>query len=190
MSPSDKIRERQKQYREINKEKSRVYQREYQRKYRANNPEKMKSLYKKRYKDNPKYHIESCKKWRENNPEKTNECQRKYGKYKRATDPAFCIAANLRSRLHKVLKSQMAKKSDNSFSLVGCSPSDLKIYLEGKWQSGMSWDNYKHNGWHIDHIRPCSSFNLLDAEEQKKCFHYTNLQPLWAKDNLSKSDKY
>ena len=52
----------------------------------------------------------------------------------------------------------------------------------------MSWGNY--GKWHVDHIRPCASFNLVNEEEQKKCFHYTNLQPLWAKDNLSKGSKY
>ena len=59
-----------------------------------------------------------------------------------------------------------------------------KKYLEAKFQYGMSWENYGE--WHVDHIKPCSSFNLEDPEEQKKCFHYKNLQPLWAKDNLAK----
>ena len=57
-----------------------------------------------------------------------------------------------------------------------------------KFVSGMSWENY--GKWHIDHIKPCASFNLLEEDEQKKCFHYTNLQPLWAKDNLKKGGKY
>ena len=61
-------------------------------------------------------------------------------------------------------------------------------YLAAKFQEGMSWDN--HGEWHIDHIKPCCKFNLLDDEEQRKCFHYTNLQPLWSKDNLSKGGKY
>ena len=52
---------------------------------------------------------------------------------------------------------------------------------------GMTWENYGE--WHLDHMRPCASFNLEDPEEQKKCFHWTNLQPLWAKDNLAKSDR-
>lgn len=53
----------------------------------------------------------------------------------------------------------------------------------------MSWDNYGYRGWHIDHIKPCSSFNLSDIKEQKKCFHYSNMQPLWWKDNIAKSNK-
>tara|TARA_Y100000389_G_C17226930_1_gene396151 strand:- start:544 stop:708 length:165 start_codon:yes stop_codon:yes gene_type:complete len=54
----------------------------------------------------------------------------------------------------------------------------------------MSWKNHGLNGWHIDHIKPVSKYNLLDPEEQKKCFHYTNLQPLWALENIRKSNKY
>jgi hypothetical protein len=60
--------------------------------------------------------------------------------------------------------------------------------LEGKFKERMSWEN--HGDWHIDHIKPCASFNLLDEEEKKKCFHYTNLQLLWASENLSKGYKY
>ena len=74
--------------------------------------------------------------------------------------------------------------------LVGCSIPDLIKHLESKFQEGMNWSNYGFYGWHIDHIRPCSSFNLLNEEEQKQCFHYTNLQPLWAKDNLQKHNKW
>lgn len=53
----------------------------------------------------------------------------------------------------------------------------------------MSWENYGIRGWHIDHIKPCASFDLSIIEEQKECFHYTNLQPLWWHENLAKSDK-
>ena len=66
---------------------------------------------------------------------------------------------------------------------------ELKIYLESLFQEGMTWDNYNFYGWHIDHIIPIASFDLSDPEQQKKCFHYTNLQPLWASDNLQKGVK-
>lgn len=72
--------------------------------------------------------------------------------------------------------------------LVGCAIPFLRGYLEAKFKVGMSWSNHGA-GWHIDHIKPCASFNLLDEKEQKKCFHYKNLQPLWAEENLSKGDK-
>ena len=73
---------------------------------------------------------------------------------------------------------------------MGCTEVELKTYLESKFQPGMSWDNYGRTGWHIDHIRPLSSFDLSNADEQARACHYTNLQPLWAKENLSKGDRY
>jgi len=72
--------------------------------------------------------------------------------------------------------------------LVGCSMEQLRKHLEEQFAAGMSWENY--GKWHMDHIKPCASFDLSREAEQHKCFHYTNLQPLWAKDNLRKSAKY
>ena len=66
---------------------------------------------------------------------------------------------------------------------------DLRFHLQKNWLPGMSWENYGYYGWHIDHIIPCSKFDLSKLEEQKKCFHFTNLQPLWALDNIKKSNK-
>jgi hypothetical protein len=80
-------------------------------------------------------------------------------------------------------------KSKSTLQLIGCSIQHLRSHLESQFTEGMSWDNYGLFGWQIDHIVPCSSFDLSKPEEQEKCFHYTNLQPLWAKDNLSKSNK-
>lgn len=74
--------------------------------------------------------------------------------------------------------------------MLGCSVEDLKTKLEAQFQSGMSWDNYGRTGWHIDHIRPCASFDLSDPMQQAECFHYTNLQPLWALDNMKKGSTY
>jgi len=81
------------------------------------------------------------------------------------------------------------KKIDSAIKLLGCSREDLIKHIESQFVEGMSWDNWSVNGWHIDHIRPVSSFDLSDPLQVEKCFHYTNLQPLWAKDNLSKSNK-
>jgi hypothetical protein len=71
--------------------------------------------------------------------------------------------------------------------LIGCSVPQLRKHLEAQFTEGMTWDN--HGEWHIDHIKPCASFDLTDAEQQLECFNYTNLQPLWASDNLSKGAK-
>ena len=72
--------------------------------------------------------------------------------------------------------------------LVGCSIEKLKQHLESQFKEGMTFSNY--GKWHIDHIRPCTSFDLSKLDEQYKCFHYTNLQPLWAEENLRKSSSY
>lgn len=66
----------------------------------------------------------------------------------------------------------------------------FKVYLESLFQPGMVWENYGNDGWHIDHVRPLSSFDLLDPVQFSQACHYTNLQPLWAKDNLSKGNKW
>ena len=93
----------------------------------------------------------------------------------------------LRSRLGNAIKRKNSSKNNTTIELLGCSIYVLKGILEEKFKEGMTWEN--HGDWHIDHIKPCASFNLLDEEEQKKCFHYTNLQPLWALENLSKGYK-
>ena len=73
--------------------------------------------------------------------------------------------------------------------LIGCTSDELKNYLESKFLPTMTWDNYGKY-WHIDHIIPCSLFNLIDEEEQKKCFHYTNMQPLFTTTEIAKSFGY
>jgi hypothetical protein len=114
----------------------------------------------------------------------------KYTRDWRNNNPSAKIADNLRRRLNKSIeRGQMNKKSDSTMSLVGCSPKMLIDHLESLFTEGMSWDNYGIDGWHIDHILPCASFDLNDPLQQIKCFHYTNLQPLWALDNIKKSDK-
>jgi hypothetical protein len=111
-----------------------------------------------------------------------------YTRDRRKSDLEFKLRGDISSRTRSAIKRSGIKKTSKTIILLGCSIKELKFHLEKQFQEDMSWDNY--GLWHIDHIKPCSSFNLLDPEEQKKCFHYSNLQPLWAKDNLSKSSYY
>lgn len=106
------------------------------------------------------------------------------------SDPVFKLRMRLSNYVKEKLKKQSARKSLKFIKLLGCNVDELKFYLEKKFKPGMSWKNHGIYGWHIDHIKPVSKFNLMNPEEQKKAFHYTNLQPLWAKDNLKKSNKY
>ena len=124
------------------------------------------------------------KKWRKKNRALNRKQHNAYIKMKMRTDPNYRIAHYIRNRICTLLKKN---KFEKSVYMLGCSIEELRKYLESKFKIGMSWDN--HGKWHIDHIRPCASFDLTDSEQQKQCFHYTNLQPLWAKDNLSKGSK-
>jgi hypothetical protein len=95
----------------------------------------------------------------------------------------------LRKSVSSVFRSRAAMKykDKRSEELLGAKFDEVKAWIEAKWTDGMSWDNYGE--WHIDHKIPCSSFDFSDPEQQKSCLHYTNLQPLWAFDNLSKGAK-
>jgi hypothetical protein len=108
-------------------------------------------------------------------------------KIRKLEDPIYKLGCNLRRRT--LLALQGRRKHNKTIELLGCTPEFLRKYLESKFAEGMSWDNYGYKGWHVDHIIPCSSFDLSKEEEQRKCFHYTNLQPLWAEDNMKKADK-
>lgn len=93
----------------------------------------------------------------------------------------------IRNRIRIALKH--THKHSKTVELLGCSIEQAREHLQKQFQLGMSWNNYNIKGWHIDHIVPCSSFDLTKEEEQRRCFHYTNLQPLWAHENLVKHTK-
>ena len=108
-------------------------------------------------------------------------------KQRRLTDPQFKLAKNLRCRFRMALKGNF--KAGSAVRDLGCSLEAFRLYLESHFQPGMTWENYGFYGWHLDHIRPLSSFDLTDREQFLIACHYTNYQPLWAKDNLSKGDR-
>ena len=93
---------------------------------------------------------------------------------------------NLRSRVSHALSRN--SKSDSTETLVGCSMNELRDHLESQFTAGMTWDNYGE--WHVDHIKPCAMFDFSIDSHQFQCFHYTNMQPLWAIDNYKKGNKY
>lgn len=94
------------------------------------------------------------------------------------------ISHNLRTRIRKAIKGY---RYDQCESLLGCSFENLKLHIESKFIKGMTWNNYGE--WHLDHIIPCSFFDLTKEEHQKICFHHLNLQPLWRSDNISKNNR-
>lgn len=115
---------------------------------------------------------------------------REYTRTKRKTDPKFRLIENMRSRMRTIMKRVKTNKCDGSKALIGCSESELKVWIERHWEPGMSWDNYGIglDTWSIDHHFPCASFDLFQESEQRKCFHYTNLYPMWHVQNCSKQD--
>jgi len=117
----------------------------------------------------------------------SEECQKRYKKRPTKKNIHRKIQKALMRRMYCAIKQQHSKKYQDTKTLTGCSVEYLKQHLESQFTEGMSWDNY--GKFHIDHILPCASFDLSKPSEQKKCFHYTNLQPLWAADNLSKGAK-
>ena len=113
--------------------------------------------------------------------------ENRYVKCRKAIDPNYKLAQCLRDRLNKALKGN--QKTGSAIRDLGCSIDFLRQHLESLFQPGMSWDNWSLHGWHIDHMQPLSSFDLTNREQLLKACHYTNLQPLWAEENLKKSDQ-
>lgn len=146
--------------------------------------QRLKSYYK-NYEANRDKILIRAKRYRDNNRDKINAYQRN----RKQNDPDFKIRELLRHRMLRVLKEQKSIKSCNTMELLGGTLEDARSHIESQFKEGMTWENHGNNGWHIDHIIPCSSFDLTDPEQQKKCFHYKNLQPLWWRENLSKGNK-
>jgi hypothetical protein len=166
--------------------------------YREANKDKLKLKRKLYLENNGDRTKEKMKIWRTINKEKIIKYNKIYNtihkdrikEYKVnriKTNTHFKLASRLRTRLCNSLKNNI--KSGSAVDDLGCSLQELKIYLESKFQPGMNWDNWNKDGWHIDHIKPLASFDLSDHKQMLEACHYTNLQPLWAKDNLTKSDK-
>lgn len=201
--------EASKRYRKKNKEKILANQRERRQKikdtpeykeakkisdakYYKKNKNKLRKRHSEYYKKNKdqliKKSVQYQRKWRKT--DRGSEWTKKYSRDKIKNDENYRLIKNLRCRLWHSLTGKT--KSASTIELLGCSIEDLKIHLESLFQPGMTWENYGNpngdykSGWHIDHIRPCISFDLSDPIEQRECFNYKNLQPLWAEENLSK----
>jgi len=158
---------------------------EYQREWCKNNPDKARSYTTKWQQNNPEKKNAAKRRWRANNPGKYRAVRAAYDRSRSANDPEYRLLHNIRSVIRQALKN--STKSCYTERLLGCSIEELRNHLERLFQPGMSWDNY--GKWHIDHIIPVSYFDFSDPGQQYRAFHYTNLQPLWAIDNLKKGNK-
>ncbi len=155
-------------------------------KYCESNIEKIKEIGKTYRKNNRERITLVRNRWKNKNREKYNEIGRIYMKKRRDDDPDFKLLTNLRHRMNLALKN--GTKSGHTLSLIGCSIEELWEHLETKFCDGMSRETY--GLWHIDHIKPCTLFDLTDEREQRRCFNYKNLQPMIALENITKGCKY
>lgn len=157
------------------------------------------------HRDNPALSASRCKSWRLRNPEKNREARnrwakanpdrvresaRKSKKKSRTNNLVYALKCRLRCRFNMALRKRAkAKKSKSVIKLAGCTIHELQAHLSSQFQSGMTWGNHGTHGWHIDHIKPCRDFDLTDPEQQAACFHFSNLRPLWAWENVRRNSK-
>lgn len=183
---ADQYKTKRKAYKEANKEKISLQNKEYEKK----NKEKIS----KRKREFRLANLEASKARRHeytSRPE-SKELARQYRKNRYKTDINFKLKMRLRSRLGCFIRVNKTERSGSATRDLGCSISQLKAYLESKFEPWMTWDNYgvfnkDVDTWQIDHITPLCNFNLSDRNEFLKACHYTNLQPLRAIDNLKKN---
>ena len=130
---------------------------------------------------------DDVKAWQKANPEARREQCKRYHAKRYAKDTSFRVKKSLRARYREAILG--ARNSTNeSQRLLGCSIEEVRAFLEKQFSEGMSWENYGE--WELDHVRPCASFDLSDPKQVEQCFHFSNLQPLWAEENRVKSDKW
>lgn len=187
--PENKCKQCKQEYiRNNNKKYGKEYFLENTRKYKQNNKEKVLQEQRIYYSNNKKYWLnnpkrkEYLKKWNVLNREKLN--QYILNKYK--NNNQFRLGIVLRNRFKQAIKGFAI---GDIKTLIGCSIEECKVYLEKQFYPEMSWENHG-DVWEIDHIIPCFRFDLTDVRQQKECFHYTNMQPLFKTTKIAESFGY
>ncbi len=165
--------------------RNKEYTAQYMREYRDVNRDAILASGKKWYWNNWDKKRSSRKLWNQNNKPRIAASTR----LRRQSNISFRLGGNLRTRIRYALKRHQANKSASTYKLVGCSIFELREHLQSSFTSGMTWDNYGIV-WEIDHIKPCVLFNLVREEEQRSCFHWSNLRPLLVSLNRSKGPRY
>jgi len=190
----NRIRKRNREHARIERLLHPERSRERSSRYRENHPDRFKKALKSWKDKNSEHCVEYRKKRYSKNKERFSVEAKLYNQSHKEGSATRArlfyerhkIQCNLGRRIREKLRSGKDGKKVEWF--LGCSIDFLKLHLESKFKPGMSWDNY--GKWHIDHVRPCASFNLENHDQQKECFNWTNLQPLWAKENRSKGARY
>ena len=197
-------KEKMTQYNKKYWQETKEEQKEKNKIWRANNKEHIQQKMREWLEVNKEHKKQTDKEYREANWEKKKEYNREWNRnnyqdmkinpYRAEEFTLLTIKKNCARRIREMLKQD---KSQTTMEYTGCTLEELKAHLESQFQNDMTWDNYgiytfgnNTSGWHIDHIIPCAAFNFEDDFEQKACFYYLNLQPLWGGDNIKKSDSY
>jgi hypothetical protein len=153
--------------------------REQQALYRAKNHEKVKESKKLDYAKKRSARLAAMKQYQAENL----HLRREYQRQRKASDPAYQLKRRLGNRINEFIRHPT--KCSSTMKLIGCDLDWLMAWLEIQFKPGMNWRNYGPK-WVVDHVRPCASFELTDPHQQRLCFHFTNLQPLWAPENQAK----
>ena len=193
----EKVVEQSKFY--YNKDRARALARN--KKWREDHAEQVRARFFKNYHDDVDAARAYSRQWKANHKESVREIQRRwaeahpdYHKEKRKIDINYRLSSTLRSRLYSALRGQA--KGGSAVRDLGCSIPEFKTYLEARFYpnpktgEAMTWENWTLDGWHIDHIKPLSAFDLTDRLQFLQAAHHTNLQPLWAQENLSKGPRH
>lgn len=165
------------------RDKNRQHLRDYQNKHYAENTEHYKTKQKRLAPRTAEWRRQYHRKYHPEYYQKNREAIVKKQKYRRQNNVDIRIARNLRRRINAIVRGD--QKSGSAVHDLGCTIIELKVWLESKFYEDMAWDNY--GDWHIDHVRPLASFDLANRDEFLQACHFTNLQPLWAKENLRKN---
>lgn len=196
---AEHLRELNKKWRNNNREKINEYKRAYRKKHLNESRIKEQAIRDSgKYKDvqrkcSKEYYINNkelvknrTKEYKLKRVEEERKYQREWARKNRETIEGRIISS-LRCR---TLRAYGGKSKDKKTKeLIGCDFQTFKKHIEVQFRDGMSWDNYGIKGWHFDHIKPISSFDLTDEKQALECFNYKNIQPLWWWENLSKGDK-
>lgn len=170
---------------------------ERNRRWRKENREKVRGFTQKWRENNREKSREIERAWRAANPDKTKAKTKRYLKTKglkhlksrRENDPWFANRQSLSLRTRMAIKAQGGSKTGSILQILGAPIVVVRAHIQSQFKKGMTWKNWGRKGWHLDHIVPCAAFDLTNEEQRRKCFHYTNLRPLWAVENLLKSDQ-
>lgn len=195
----EKNREKMRKYQSDRYDKTRPYQKERYNKWREENKERVNRKKRENYAKNKEHFKEYKRRYRKENQERENDLKRKnyaenkehYNEYKRQyrklqkDNPLFQLAKRIRNRTYSTFRKMKVPKKSKTQEMLGCNWEELKIHIENQFTEGMSWDRLGEI--HIDHIIPLAS--ATTEEELIKLAHYTNLQPLWAEDNMAKGAK-